>query len=176
MDPQAPTDSELLQVRRDKLEALKAKGIAPFGGKFETTHEPGALKGNFTEALPVKVGGRVLAKRTMGKAIFFDIGDYTGRIQVYANKKEVGDEPFDMLGGLVDIGDWVGVEGETFVTRMGEKSILAKGLTFRPMSQTAPDTLAYFKSLPAERQATLKAGLKPEREKEVLALLSATKG
>lgn len=130
MEPQAPTESELLQVRRDKLEALKAKGIAPFGGKFETTHEPGALKGNFTEALPVKVGGRVLAKRTMGKAIFFDIGDYTGRIQVYANKKEVGDEPFDMLGGLVDIGDWVGVEGETFVTRMGEKSILAKGLTF----------------------------------------------
>ena len=130
MEPQAPTESELLQVRRDKLEALKAKGIAPFGGKFETTHEPGALKENFTEALPVKVGGRVLAKRTMGKAIFFDIGDYTGRIQVYANKKEVGDEPFDMLGGLVDIGDWVGVEGETFVTRMGEKSILAKGLTF----------------------------------------------
>ena len=132
MEPQAPTESELLQVRRDKLEALKAKGIAPFGGKFETTHEPGALKGldPFPEALPVKVGGRVLAKRTMGKAIFFDIGDYTGRIQVYVNKKEVGDEPFDMLAGLVDIGDWVGVEGESFVTRMGEKSILAKTLTF----------------------------------------------
>ena len=132
MEPQAPTESELLQVRRDKLEALKAKGIAPFGGKFETTHEPGALKGldPFPEALPVKVGGRVLAKRTMGKAIFFDIGDYTGRIQVYVNKKEVGDEPFDMLAGLVDIGDWVGVDGESFVTRMGEKSILAKTLTF----------------------------------------------
>jgi len=72
----------------------------------------------------------VLAKRTMGKAIFFDIGDFTGRIQCYANKKEIGDEAFDLLGSLVDIGDWLGVDGESFVTRMGEKSILAKGITF----------------------------------------------
>ncbi len=142
MDPQAAapaqTESELLQVRRDKLDALKAKGIAPFGGKFDTTHAPGVLKADFTEGLPVKVGGRVLAKRGMGKAIFFDIGDASGRIQVYANKKEVGDEAFETLASLVDIGDWVGVEGESFVTKMGEKSIMAKGLTvlsksLRPM-------------------------------------------
>lgn len=129
MEPQAPTESELLQVRREKLEALKAKGIAPFGSKFDTTHEPGVLKENFTEGLAVRVGGRVLAKRAMGKAIFFDLGDYTGRIQCYANKKEIGDETFEVLGSLVDIGDWVGVEGESFVTRMGEKSINARTLT-----------------------------------------------
>jgi len=132
MEPQAPTqsESELLQVRRDKLEALKAKGIAPFGGKFENTHDAGALKENFVEGIPVKVGGRVLAKRTMGKAIFFDIGDFTGRIQCYANKKEIGDEAFDLLASLVDIGDWLGVTGESFITKMGEKSILATGITF----------------------------------------------
>jgi len=137
MDPQAapaPTESELLQVRRDKLEALKAKGIEPFGGKFDTTHAPGTLKAEFTEGLPVKVGGRVLAKRGMGKAIFFDIGDFTGRIQCYANKKEVGDEAFEILSGLIDIGDWIGVEGESFVTKMGEKSILVKTLT--PLSKS----------------------------------------
>jgi len=125
-----PSESELLQVRRDKLAALQAKGIAPFGGKFSATHDAGALKENFTEGLAVSVGGRVLAKRAMGKAIFFDIGDFTGRIQVYANKKEIGDDAFELLAGLVDIGDWVGVGGETFVTKMGEKSIMAKTLTF----------------------------------------------
>ena len=141
MEPQtapAQTESELLQVRRDKLDALKAKGIEPFGGKFDTTHAPGSLKADFTEGLQVKVAGRVLAKRGMGKAIFFDIGDYTGRIQCYANKKEVGDEAFEILAGLVDIGDWVGVDGDSFVTKMGEKSILVKKLTvlsksLRPM-------------------------------------------
>ena len=141
MEPQAaptPTESELLQVRRDKLEALKARGIAPFGGKFDTTHGPGTLKADFTEGLQVKVGGRLLAKRGMGKAIFFDIGDFTGRIQCYANKKEIGDEAFEVLSALVDIGDWVGVEGDSFVTKMGEKSILVKQFTvlsksLRPM-------------------------------------------
>jgi lysyl-tRNA synthetase class 2 len=138
MEPQAQTESELLQVRRDKLTELVKRGIEPFGGKFETTHEPGALKADFTEGLAVSVGGRVMAKRTMGKAIFFDIGDYTGRIQCYANKKELGDESFDMLANLVDIGDWVGVGGESFTTKMGEKSIQVRSLTFltkslRPM-------------------------------------------
>ena len=132
METQAPTptESELLQVRRDKLAALAAKGIAPFGGKYENTHDAGTLKAEFVEGLEVKVGGRVLAKRTMGKAIFFDIGDFTGRIQCYVNKKEVGDDAFEMLASLVDMGDWIGVDGLTFVTRMGEKSIQAKTLTF----------------------------------------------
>ncbi len=137
METQAPTppppqnESELLQIRRDKLDALKAKGIDPFGGKFENTHDAGALKADFTEGLDVKVGGRVLAKRTMGKAsIFFDIGDFTGRIQCYANKKDLSEQDFEVLASLVDIGDWVGVEGQSFVTKMGEKSIHAKAIKF----------------------------------------------
>ncbi len=75
-----------------------------------------------------------------------------------------------------DMPVWIPSVGEDAgFSRRSNKRALAKGLTFRPMSQTAPDTLAYFKSLPADRQATLKAGLKPEREKEVLAALAELK-
>jgi len=76
-----------------------------------------------------------------------------------------------------DMPVWIPSVGEDAgFSRRTNKRAMAKGLTFRPMSQTAPDTLAYFKSLPADRQATVKAGLKPEREKEVLAALAALKG
>ena len=72
---------------------------------------------------------------------------------------------------------WIPSAGEDAgFSRRSNKRAMAKGLTFRPMSQTAPDTLAWFKTLPADRQSTLKAGLKPEREKEVLAALAAMKG
>ena len=75
-----------------------------------------------------------------------------------------------------DMPVWIPSVGEDAgFSRRTNKRAMAKGLTFRPMSQTAPDTLAWFKSLPADRQATLKAGLKPEREKEVLAALAALK-
>jgi lysyl-tRNA synthetase, class II len=132
MDPtaEAPSESELLQIRREKMEQLKSKGIPPFGGKFSVSHEPGALRADFTNDLPVRMGGRVLSRRIQGKAAFFDIGDYTGRIQCYANKKEIGDEPFDNLTHLVDIGDWVGVEGATFTTQKGEPTVNVKQLTF----------------------------------------------
>lgn len=126
--PQEPTESELLQIRRDKLEGLKRLGMDPFGGRFNATHEPGALKADFTEGQPVSLAGRILSRRAMGKVIFFDIGDMTGRIQCYVNKKEIGDATFEMFTTLLDIGDWVGVTGETFVTKVGEKSVNAKTL------------------------------------------------
>ncbi len=127
--PQA-TESELLQVRRDKLEALKRRGVSAFGQKFEISHDPGALKAAFEEGLAVRVAGRIFSRREMGKAAFFDIGDISGRIQVYINKKEVGDEVWEMFIKEVDIGDFVGVIGKTFVTKTGENSIHAEQLTF----------------------------------------------
>jgi lysyl-tRNA synthetase, class II len=127
--PQA-TESELLQVRRDKLEALKRRGVAAFGGKFAVSHDPGALKAAFEEGLAVQVAGRIFSRREMGKAAFFDLGDISGRIQVYVNKKEVGDEVWEMFIKEVDIGDFVGVTGKTFVTKTGENSIHAEQLTF----------------------------------------------
>ena len=87
-----PSESELLQVRRHKLEEMQKRGIAAFGGKFEVTNDPGTLKANFTEGLDVRVAGRVLSRRVMGKATFFDIGDISGRIQCYLSKSDVGDD------------------------------------------------------------------------------------
>jgi lysyl-tRNA synthetase, class II len=127
--PTAPSESELLHVRREKLQKIKDKGLAPFGGKFETTHEPGTLRSSFENGTAVRLGGRVLSRRIQGKAGFFDIGDFTGRIQCYLNKKEIGDEAFELFTDLVDMGDWVGVVGETFTTKMGEPTVNVKELT-----------------------------------------------
>ncbi|WP_038171275.1 lysine--tRNA ligase [Verrucomicrobium sp. BvORR106] len=123
MQGQEHSESELLQIRRDKLNTMVARGIDPFGGRFDTTHQPGALRRDFQPDLEVKVAGRVTARRTMGKAVFFDLSDITGRIQCYVNKKEIGDEAFELLTELVDIGDWLGVSGKTFVTKTGEPSV-----------------------------------------------------
>ena len=134
MEPQEHSESELLQFRRDKLEGLKQRGIAPFGGKFAISHDPGALKENFKEGLSVRVAGRILSRRVMGKASFLDLGDMSGRIQCYLSKSDVGDEPYALFGDLIDIGDFIGVIGETFVTKRGERSIHVK--EFVPLTKT----------------------------------------
>ena len=121
--PPVPTESELLHIRREKLAALRAKGIEPFGARFDTTHAPGTLRAEFAPDVEVKVAGRVTARRVMGKAAFFDVSDITGRIQCYVSLKDVGEELFHLLTHLVDIGDWLGVTGKTFITRTGEPSI-----------------------------------------------------
>lgn len=128
-----PTESELLQFRRAKLDELQKRGIAAFGGKFEVSHDPGALKANFVEGLDVRVAGRVLSRRVMGKACFFDIGDISGRIQCYLSKSDVGDDAYALFTDLVDIGDFVGVVGQSFITKKGERSIHVKELT--PLSK-----------------------------------------
>lgn len=138
MQEQVQSESELLQNRREKLEALRSKGIEPFGGRFDTTHQPGSLRKDFAPDLEVRVAGRMTARRTMGKAVFFDLTDVTGRIQCYVNKKEVGDEAFALLTEMLDLGDWVGVTGKTFVTKTGEPSVHTEALTvlsksLRPM-------------------------------------------
>jgi len=127
---EAPTESELLQVRREKLEALKQRGINPFGSRFSVSHDPGALKAQFVENTEVTIAGRMLSRREMGKAAFFDLGDVTGRIQCYINKKEVGDEVWEMFTREVDLGDFIGISGKTFITKVGEKSVHCDSLTF----------------------------------------------
>lgn len=129
-DQPQPTESELLHVRREKLEALKRRGVAAYGGKFEVSHDPGALREAFEEGLSVRLAGRILSRRVMGKAAFFDLGDISGRIQAYINKKEVGDEVWEMFTEEVDIGDFAGVSGRTFLTKTGEKSVHTEVLTF----------------------------------------------
>ena len=75
----APDENELLAIRRAKLAKMQELGAEPFGGKFETTHAPGALQEVFAEGMPVRVAGRITALRDMGKTIFFDLADIGGR-------------------------------------------------------------------------------------------------
>ena len=125
--------NELLAVRRHKLEALRAAGIDPFGQAYETTGTPGEIRTAFAEGQKVRTAGRITAHRNMGKSHFIDLSDSTGRMQVYLNAKEVGAEAMAIFDHL-DIGDFIGVEGETFVTKTGEPSI--KALNFTVLSKS----------------------------------------
>ena len=117
--------SEILQVRRDKLKALQDEGRDPFNNtKFERTAYSADVKDNFEtmENQTVSMCGRIMAKRGMGKAIFADIADDKGRIQIYVRLNDVGAETFADFR-KVDIGDIIGIEGFVFKTKMGEISV-----------------------------------------------------
>jgi len=116
------TSEELIAVRREKLGKLKDLGLDPYGAAFETTTNPGELKANFENDKPVKLGGRLLAIRDMGKSVFATLGDAHGRIQIYINKKGVSEENWAAYQ-LLDMGDWIGIDGETFTTGKGEPSV-----------------------------------------------------
>ncbi|GIQ67325.1 lysine--tRNA ligase [Xylanibacillus composti] len=128
--------NELLQIRRDKLGQLRDLGIDPFGRKFDRTHHADQILNEYgdqskealdAEPAVVKIAGRIMQKRSMGKAGFAHIQDMTGKIQIYVRKDAVGDtlfEAYDML----DIGDMIGVEGTVFKTKTGETSVKATSL------------------------------------------------
>ncbi|MCF0120691.1 MAG: lysine--tRNA ligase, partial [Oscillospiraceae bacterium] len=122
--------SEILQIRREKLFKLQEEGRDPFEiTKFDRTAYSEDIKQNFEtlENTDVVVAGRIMAKRGMGKAIFADITDDKGRIQVYVKKDDVGDESFADFRKF-DIGDIIGLSGFVFKTKMGEISVHAKSV------------------------------------------------
>lgn len=117
--------SEILKIRRDKLAELKNQGKDPFEQvKFDKTHHSTQILEGFEqmEGQEVRIAGRIISKRVMGKASFFHIQDGKGKIQVYARKDVMGDEPY-MEYKQYDIGDIVGVEGHVFQTNAGEISV-----------------------------------------------------
>ena len=123
--------SEILQVRRDKLAALRAEGRDPFQEtKFDVTHHAQDIKDNFDalEGSEVRIAGRLMSKRGMGKVSFCDLQDKSGRIQLYARKDEMDEEEYNRFKKY-DIGDIVGVVGEVFRTQRGEMSVRAKTIT-----------------------------------------------
>ena len=123
--------SELLRIRREKLSALQSEGRDPFTiTRFDRTAYSADIKADFEafEEKDVAVAGRIMAKRGMGKAIFADITDDRGRIQIYVRLNDVGEDAFNQFR-KVDIGDIVGVEGFVFKTRMGEISVHCKSVT-----------------------------------------------
>jgi len=122
--PPAPqsTEAELIAFRREKLARMRKLGVDPFGGRYETTTTPHELRSSFAEGLAVKLAGRVTAIRDMGKSVFFQISDIHGSIQGYLGLKGLPEERV-ALWKCVDRGDWIGIEGETFLTRTGEPTV-----------------------------------------------------
>ena len=119
---------EILRIRREKLAALQEAGQDPFvQTRFAWDHTSMQIKDNFEEmeGKHVKVAGRLMSKRGMGKVSFCDLQDRDGRIQLFVKIDEVGEEAMAAFKKY-DIGDIVGVEGEVFRTKMGEISVRAK--------------------------------------------------
>ena len=128
--PEEP--SRLLAARRQKLDALRATGADPFGGRFDTDGTVGDVRARFAEGTTYRVAGRVTAHRDMGRSHFLDLSDLTGRIQFYVNSKNLSPEQKAALDAL-DLGDFWGVEGEGFITKTGEPTVRAA--KFVPLSK-----------------------------------------
>jgi lysyl-tRNA synthetase class 2 len=119
-------ENELIALRRKKIDALRAKGIEPFSGVgFEPDGSIADVRAKFKEGETLRAAGRITAHRDMGKSHFVDLRDATGRIQVYIHAKEVGAEVVDLFQ-LLDLGDFIGVEGECFLTKTGEPTLKVK--------------------------------------------------
>jgi lysyl-tRNA synthetase class 2 len=120
-------ENSLIAQRREKLEALEARGANPFGHAFETSGTVAEVREKFSDGAALRAAGRITAHRDMGKSHFVDLRDSTGRIQVYIHAKEVGPEVIEMFK-LVDLGDFIGVEGTCFLTKTGEPTLKVHAL------------------------------------------------
>ncbi|HWM25603.1 MAG TPA: lysine--tRNA ligase [Chthoniobacterales bacterium] len=132
-------ENSLIAQRREKLEALQARGANPFGRAYETSGTIAEVREKFSEGATLRAAGRITAHRDMGKSHFVDLRDSTGRIQVYIHAKEVGDDVIETFK-LVDLGDFIGVEGTCFLTKTGEPTLKVHklellGKSLRPLPE-----------------------------------------
>jgi lysyl-tRNA synthetase, class II len=131
---QAP-ENEQVRQRFEKLEALRARGIDPFGGRYPVTHWARGLIETLAPASadelkafgPVSLAGRMMALRDHGKTCFAELMDYSGRVQLYARADQL--DEFALFRTL-DIGDFIGVTGEPFRTRTGQLTVAVRRLSF----------------------------------------------
>ncbi|MBR2408315.1 MAG: lysine--tRNA ligase [Lachnospiraceae bacterium] len=134
--------NELLRVRREKLAQLQADGKDPFQiTKYDVTHHSTEIKDNFEEmeGKTVRIAGRVMSKRVMGKASFCNVQDLKGNIQSYVARDSIGEAPYADFKKF-DVGDIVGIEGEVFKTKTGEISVHATNVTLLSKSlQVLPE-------------------------------------
>ncbi len=123
----------LVEQRKAKLASLREKGINPFKNKFSPDVGCGTArdqfeKGVLSEGSSVRIAGRMTAYRDMGKSLFFDLRDESGRIQVYVQKAQVGEDAMEIFQQL-DLADFLGVQGSLFKTRTGEPSVRLESFT-----------------------------------------------
>ena len=129
------TEQELVRIQ--KMNELKEKGIEPYGHAFERTHRSAELKALYGENtkeeleemnVRVRVAGRIMTKRRMGKLGFLNMQDRDGQIQIVVNKAVVGDDVYEIFKSS-DIGDIIGIDGFVFKTNTGELSVKAEVYT-----------------------------------------------
>ena len=143
--------TELEIIRREKLDQLRSLGINPYPAQLypvDTTSKE--IKSHFEDGKKVVVAGRLMSRRIQGKASFAELQDSEGRIQIYFNRDEIcpGDDKTlynEVYKKLLDIGDFIGVEGELFKTQVGEKTIMVKNFTLlskglKPLPQPRVDS------------------------------------
>ena len=127
--------SRVMRARRDKLRALRARGVDPFAYAYDVTARAAPAVAAFEEAESAgglsddrgpeeRWAGRMVGFRSHGRSAFADLEDHTGRIQVYFKRSVVGAQAFELLD-LLDLGDWIGVEGRLFRTRAGQVTVRA---------------------------------------------------
>lgn len=142
--------SELELIRREKLTQLRNLGINPYPADlFPVDHTSKTIKENFSEGKKVVIAGRLMSRRIQGKASFAELQDAEGRIQVYFNRDEIctGEDKTqynEVYKKLLDIGDFIGLEGELFTTQVGEKTVMVKKFTLlskalKPLPQPRVD-------------------------------------
>ncbi|WP_298897405.1 lysine--tRNA ligase [uncultured Psychroserpens sp.] len=143
--------SEQELVRRDKLAKLRDLGINPYPADlFPVDQTSKQVKDLFEEGKKVIIAGRLMSRRIQGSASFAELQDSAGRIQVYFNRDEIctGDDKSkynDVYKKLLDIGDFIGIEGELFTTKVGEKTVMVKDFTLlskalKPLPQPRVDS------------------------------------
>ena len=128
---QEPDLNQLRKVRREKLADLQANGKDPCViTKYDQTHHSLEIKENFEELAgkEVSIAGRMMSKRVMGKASFCNVQDLQGNIQSYVARDSIGEEAYKEFKKM-DVGDVIGITGEVFETKTGEKSIHASSVT-----------------------------------------------
>ncbi len=145
--------SELQQVRLAKVARLREQGHDPYPTTAERTHtaaaaleaftvaetaEPSGLDADGNLAEPVTVVGRIVAQRQMGKSLFMPVEDGSGRLQLYLRKNDLGDEPFEDVLRLYDLGDFVQATGQLFRTRTGEVSLRVTAIRMLSKALNAP--------------------------------------
>ncbi|MBD1372437.1 lysine--tRNA ligase [Hazenella sp. IB182357] len=130
-------ENDLLQIRRDKLDTLRDRGIDPFGQKYERTHAAVEIEKQYDafskeeleeKAVTVRIAGRLMNKRKQGKASFAHLQDMSGKIQIYVRLDKVGEEQYETFSSA-DIGDFLGIVGIVFKTNRGEISVKASEAT-----------------------------------------------
>lgn len=130
---------ELKKIREEKEQTLKDLGISVHPQRYEVTHSLKDVR-ELPEGNHVRVAGRVMSKRKMGKISFMDLRDIEGKIQLVFKRDDLGEDNYKLLHQTVDVGDFIGVEGDTFVTQAGEKSIQVQkyeflGKALRPLPE-----------------------------------------